>query len=57
MRYEFIWWESFSAYLGNSAAHSNDFSHTRTIPFNTGLEIELTDFNNHAIFIVVKNNK
>jgi hypothetical protein len=43
MRYEFVWWESFSAYLGNSAAHSNDFSHTRTIPFNTGLEIELTD--------------
>lgn len=55
MRYEFVWWESFSAYLGNSAAHSNDFSHTRTIPFNTGLEMELTDFNNHAIFIVVKN--
>lgn len=55
MEYRFVWWESFGAYLGTDAAYANDFSRTKTIAFNAGLQVELNDFNNYPIFTVIKN--
>jgi hypothetical protein len=54
MGYEFSRWENYGTYLGNNADFSNDFAHTKTIPFSCGLSISKNDIDNEAVFVVVK---
>lgn len=54
MGYEFSRWKDYGTYLGNNADFGNDFAHTKTISFSCGLSISKTDFDNEAVFVVVK---
>jgi len=54
MGYEFVRWEDYGSYLGNTADYGNDFAHTKTIRFTTGLQVSTEDLNDNAIFVVVK---
>lgn len=54
--YEFRRWKDYGSYLGNYADYGNDFAHSKTIPFNLGLELSNKYLVNSAIFIVLKKN-
>lgn len=54
LHYEFRRWKDYGSYLGNYADYGNDFAHSKTIPFNLGLEIPESKANK-PIFIVVRN--
>ncbi|MDR3272529.1 MAG: hypothetical protein LBT29_03480 [Flavobacteriaceae bacterium] len=56
MGYEFSRWKDFGTYLGNNADFGNDFAHTQTISFSLGLSVSKEDFDNNAVFVVVKKN-
>jgi len=52
--YEFRRWEDYGSYLGNNADYGNDFAHSKTIPFNLGLEVSDDKFDGKAVYIVMK---
>ncbi|MDX9791721.1 MAG: hypothetical protein RBT61_12890 [Candidatus Kapabacteria bacterium] len=54
MEYRFQRWRDYGAYLGNYADYGNDFSHSKTIPFSLGQTVSTEEFNNSALFVVVK---
>ncbi|RIA09192.1 hypothetical protein OE09_1021 [Flavobacteriaceae bacterium MAR_2010_72] len=53
LEYRFRRWDDYGSYLGNSADYKNDFSHTKTIPFALGYEIEESEFKGYPIYIVL----
>lgn len=53
--YEFRRWKDYGSYLGNYADYGNDFSHSKTIPFNLGLELSEDQLKSNTIYIVMKN--
>lgn len=52
--YEFRRWKDYGSYLGNYADYGNDFSHSKTIPFNLGLQLSNEKLDNKAVFVVMK---
>ncbi|PZE18732.1 hypothetical protein DNU06_02575 [Putridiphycobacter roseus] len=54
--YEFRRWEDYGSYLGNYADYGNDFAHTKTIPFNLGLEVDEDKLKKGRIYIVMEKN-
>lgn len=54
LEYKFRRWEDYGSYLGNYADYGNDFSHSKTIPFNGGLELSEPELKNKNIYIVMK---
>lgn len=52
--YEFRRWEDYGSYLGNNADYGNDFAHSKTIPFNLGLEVSDDKFDGKTVYIVLK---
>lgn len=54
--YEFRRWEDYGSYLGNTADYGNNFSHSKTIPFNLGLELSDDQLKPNTIFVVMKNS-
>jgi len=52
--YEFRRWKDYGSYLGNYADYGNDFAHSKTIPFNLGLQLPNEKLDNKAIFVVLK---
>jgi len=55
MEYEFRRWEDYGSYLGNHADYGNDFSHSKTIPFNLGVELSNDDLVNGEIYVAIQN--
>ena len=53
--YEFRRWEDYGSYLGNTADYGNDFAHSKTIPFNLGLELSEEQLKSNTIYVVMKN--
>lgn len=54
LSYEFRRWEDYGSYLGNTADYGNDFSHSKTIPFNLGLELPKDQLKSNTVYIVMK---
>lgn len=54
LEYRFHRWEDYASYLGNNADYANDFAHTPTIRFSSGLSISKDDLNKNALFVVIK---
>lgn len=54
LRYEFRRWKDYGSYLGNYADYGNDFAHSKTIPFNLGLETSETNLKNGRIYVVMR---
>lgn len=54
LQYKFRRWEDYGSYLGNYADYGNDFSHSKTIPFNCGVEINNDYLNKGTVYIVLK---
>lgn len=52
--YKFRRWEDYGSYLGNTADYGNDFAHSKTIPFNCGLELSNDDLKAGTIYVVLK---
>ncbi|RXP46852.1 hypothetical protein EC396_13300 [Lutibacter sp. HS1-25] len=52
--YEFRRWEDYGSYLGNNADYGNDFAHSKTIPFNLGLQVSDDIFVGKIVYIVMK---
>lgn len=52
--YEFRRWKDYGSYLGNYADYGNDFAHSKTIPFNLGLQVPDEKFVGKTIYIVMK---
>lgn len=52
--YEFRRWEDYGSYLGNNADYGNDFAHSKTIPFNLGLQVSDDKFVGKTVYIVMK---
>lgn len=52
--YEFRRWEDYGSYLGNDADYGNDFAHSKTIPFNLGLQVSDDNFVGKTVYIVMK---
>ncbi|WP_272022153.1 hypothetical protein [Olleya namhaensis] len=52
--YKFRRWKDYGSYLGNYADYGNDFSHSKTIPFNCGIELSNDDLINGTIYVVLK---
>lgn len=52
--YEFRRWKDYGSYLGNYADYGNDFAHSKTIPFNCGLELSNDDLKSGTIYVVLK---
>ncbi|MCR1026717.1 hypothetical protein NQT66_18000 [Cellulophaga baltica] len=52
--YKFRRWKDYGSYLGNYADYGNDFSHSKTIPFNCGIELPNDDLKSGTIYIVLK---
>jgi hypothetical protein len=52
--YEFRRWKDYGSYLGNYADYGNDFAHSKTIPFNLGLQVSDDKFVGKTIYIVMK---
>jgi hypothetical protein len=52
--YEFRRWEDYGSYLGNNADYGNDFAHSKTIPFNLGLQVSDDKFDGKTVYIVMK---
>ncbi|WP_338731402.1 hypothetical protein [Mangrovimonas cancribranchiae] len=54
LNYKFRRWEDYGSYLGNTADYGNDFAHSKTIPFNCGLELSNDKLKSGTIYIVLK---
>jgi len=54
LQYRFRRWENYGSYLGNYTDYGNSFAHSKTIPFNLGLELSNKHLKNKVIFIVLK---
>ena len=54
LSYKFRRWEDYGSYLGNTADYGNDFAHSKTIPFNCGLELSNDKLKSGTIYIVLK---
>ncbi|MCK7589197.1 hypothetical protein M0G43_01285 [Subsaxibacter sp. CAU 1640] len=54
LKYKFRRWKDYGSYLGNYADYGNDFAHSKTIPFNCGLELSEDDLKKGTVFIVLK---
>lgn len=52
--YKFRRWEDYGSYLGNTADYGNSFAHSKTIPFNCGLELSNDDLKSGTIYVVLK---
>lgn len=52
--YEFRRWKDYGSYLGNYADYGNDFSHSKTIPFNLGLQVSDDKLIGKTVYIVIK---
>ncbi|HEX2076467.1 MAG TPA: hypothetical protein VHG08_02125 [Longimicrobium sp.] len=52
MRYEFYRWRDYGSYLGNYADYHNEFSHSRTVRFSAGAEIEESRVNGAPIYVL-----
>lgn len=52
--YKFRRWEDYGSYLGNYADYGNSFAHSKTIPFNCGLELSNDDLKSGTIYVVLK---
>ena len=52
--YKFRRWKDYGSYLGNYADYGNDFAHSKTIPFNCGLELSEDDLKIGTIYVVLK---
>lgn len=52
--YNFRRWKDYGSYLGNYADYGNDFAHSKTIPFNLGLELSNDDLKPNTIYVVLK---
>ncbi|WP_034058512.1 hypothetical protein [Lacinutrix jangbogonensis] len=52
--YKFRRWKDYGSYLGNYADYGNDFSHSKTIPFNCGVELSNDDLKRGTIYVVLK---
>ncbi len=52
--YEFRRWEDYGTYLGNNADYGNDFAHSKTIPFNLGLQVSDDKFVGKTVYVVLK---
>lgn len=52
--YKFRRWKDYGSYLGNYADYGNDFSHSKTIPFNCGVELSNDDLKNGTIYVILK---
>lgn len=52
--YEFRRWKDYGSYLGNYADYGNDFSQSKTIPFNLGVQLSNDDLDGKSIFVVMK---
>lgn len=54
LSYKFRRWKDYGSYLGNTADYGNDFAHSKTIPFNCGLELPNDDLKSGTIYVVLK---
>lgn len=54
MKYEFRRWKNYGSYLGNHADYGNDFSHSKTIPFNLGVQESDTDLDKEIYVVIQK---
>ena len=52
--YKFRRWKDYGSYLGNYADYGNDFAHSKTIPFNCGVELSNDDLVSGKIYVVLK---
>lgn len=52
--YEFRRWKDYGSYLGNYADYGNDFAHSKTIPFNLGLETSESNLKSGRVYVVMK---
>ena len=52
--YKFRRWEDYGSYLGNTADYGNSFAHSKTIPFNCGLELSNDDLKKGMTYVVLK---
>lgn len=52
--YEFRRWKDYGSYLGNYADYGNDFAHSKTIPFNLGIETNENKLKSGQVYIVMK---
>lgn len=52
--YKFRRWKDYGSYLGNHADYGNDFSHSKTIPFNCGIQLSNDDLKSGTIYVVLK---
>lgn len=56
MDYEFYEWEDFGSYLGNYADYSNDFSRTKSIRFDIGEEVKVSDYKGKEVYLLLSKN-
>ena len=56
MDYEFYEWEDYGSYLGNSADYSNDFSRTKSIRFDVGEEVKVSDYKGKKVYLLLSKN-
>lgn len=54
LKYKFRRWKDYGSYLGNYADYGNDFAHSKTIPFNCGVELSNDDLKSGTIYIILK---
>ncbi|CAM1357627.1 hypothetical protein [Tenacibaculum halocynthiae] len=52
--YKFRRWKDYGSYLGNYADYGNDFAHSKTVPFNCGLELSEDNLKNGTVYVVLK---
>lgn len=55
LKYEFYRWQDYGSYLGNYADYGNDFAHTSTIRFVTGLSLNEEILSAKVLFVMVAN--
>jgi hypothetical protein len=56
MDYEFYEWEDYGSYLGNDADYSNDFSRTKSIRFDIGEEVKVSDYKGKKVYLLMSKN-
>jgi len=52
MRYRFVRWSSYAAFLGTTADYRNEFSHSWRIPFTVGVSLSEQDIKRRPIYLV-----
>lgn len=52
LRYRFVRWKDFGAYLGTHADFGNDFSHTSRIPFSAAVAIGQEELKRRPVYLV-----